>query len=793
MTPPANERGAALAGDAPLPNGSQAHRTTPADESALVLGLSCGQPVATGHADRVVKVGDPALPAWTPEAVATFLNSLSGGDVWVSPHHWRDNARRAEGWTAASAVFLDLDWCDADGQHAALPAEIVVWLRTAAKAGTLRDLLHGDVVYRTPRGLRLIFLFDRSCADRELYALAHLGAERVARSALGAPGLPLAAAGVAGFVIDKTSDLARVYRAPKCHAPGEDRQRDGVAVALGGEPWSFALLIAAGREGEAEREEAERAARAAATLPVTVATNGALPATRPDLGAILDGAFGSLTQDPDADALDAALRWLRDGARDLDLIALTALRTGAIKRLGALGVKAPATTVNAALYAGAPTAGAPAGGGSALVLVDPQPWTAPVDGAGLLGDLYDLSGRFMVWPGAWCRAVFALWALHSWCLDAFDHSPRLAFLSPTKRCGKSRALALLRAVVRRALPTSNVTPAALFRSIEAWAPTLLIDELDTFIKDNDDLRGVLNAGHARGGAVLRVVGDDHEPRNFNCFAATALAGIGTLPDTVADRAIIVPLRRKTPGEKVERLHESRLGDACAELRRRCMRWADDHLDTLRAADPPDLDGLNDRANDNWRLLFAIADAAGGDWPDRAREAASAAAGVETDDSEEAGVQLLGDVRAILDETGLDRIASAELARRLGEMENRPWPEWKNGKPITANQIARRLRAFGVSTRTIRTDTGTPKGYLRFDLEDAFTRYPAPIPPSQSATPPQPYCHKGLEAIPNRNMPPGVADRDFAPKPQSRAGNGTCGGVADRNPGNGRVDGVSCPA
>ena len=190
----------------------------------------------------------------------------------------------------------------------------------------------------------------------------------------------------------------------------------------------------------------------------------------------------------------------------------------------------------------------------------------------------------------------------------------------------------------KALPTANVSAAALFRVVEGYRPTLLVDEADTFLAESDDLRGVLNSGHRRGGSVLRTVGDDHEPRAFATYAAVAIGIIGSLPDTLADRSIPVDLKRKLSSEVTESFRIDRVGHL-EVLARKAARWAADNADAIAAADPDMPPGVHSRAADNWRPLFAIADAAGGEWPKRARAAASqAAAASETESHDRASAR-----------------------------------------------------------------------------------------------------------------------------------------------------------
>ncbi len=195
----------------------------------------------------------------------------------------------------------------------------------------------------------------------------------------------------------------------------------------------------------------------------------------------------------------------------------------------------------------------------------PEPWPDAVDGAVLLDAIAATFLKYLALPEHASTAL-ALWVLHAYTIEASFTSPILALTSPVKRCGKTFALILLAALVPRRLSTANVTPAVLFRTIEKYAPTLLIDEADTFIRDNDELRGVLNSGHTRTTAtVIRAVGDDHDPRAFSTWCPKAIALIWKLPDTLGDRAIEVPMRRRTASEHVQRLRQDRIEAECADM------------------------------------------------------------------------------------------------------------------------------------------------------------------------------------------------------------------------------------
>jgi hypothetical protein len=277
---------------------------------------------------------------------------------------------------------------------------------------------------------------------------------------------------------------------------------------------------------------------------------------------------------------------------------------------------------------------------------------------------------------------------------------------------------------------ANVTPAVLFRTIEKYAPTLLIDEADTFIRDNDELRGVINSGLTRTTAVcIRAVGDDHDPRAFSTWCPKAIALIGKLPGTLADRTIEVSMRRRTAGEHVTRLRQDRIGADCADLRQQAARWTDDHLDVLQHADPDVPDGLHDRAADCWRPLLAIADAAGGRWPALAREAATALSGESSDD--DAGTMLLTDIRSVFaDEDNPDVLGSTFIVEKLATIEDRPWAEWSKGRPLSTAKLARLLKLYDIHPAgNVRVHGKVTKAYRQVAFIEAWERY-IPADPSE---------------------------------------------------------------
>jgi putative DNA primase/helicase len=361
--------------------------------------------------------------------------------------------------------------------------------------------------------------------------------------------------------------------------------------------------------------------------------------------------------------------------------------------------------------------------GRPVALPEPEPWPEPVDGVAMLEALAKTIGAYVIMPEH-SRDAIALWTVHTYLLDQTFISPRLAIRSPTKQCGKTTLIDVLAHLVAKPLRTDSVTPSALFRIIAAHRPTILIDEADAFARDNDELRGILNSGHRQGGHVLRNVGDEHEPRAFKTFAATAIATIGSLPGTLIDRSVIVDLKRRKADEKITlfRLDRTETLDALA---RRIARWAKDKAEAVAALDPAMPEGIVNRAADNWRPLVAVADVIGGEWPERVRKAILAS---DPETIEDASLieLLLGDIRDIFDKFGRDRISSAELIENLVDVPARPWAEFgKNGKPLTQNKLARFLRPLKIAPKVLRIGSETPSGYERWQFDEAFERYLSP--------------------------------------------------------------------
>jgi hypothetical protein len=314
-------------------------------------------------------------------------------------------------------------------------------------------------------------------------------------------------------------------------------------------------------------------------------------------------------------------------------------------------------------------------------------------GASLLDDVATFLGRFVVFQSDHQRDAVALWVLHTWAFNAADTTPRLSVQSPERESGKTRLLEVVDLLVQEPLQSLDATPAALFRSIAAGPVTFLCDEVDTVYRGNgadekaDGVRAILNAGYRRGAVVPRA--DPKTKRVERCpvFAPVALAGIGPLPDTVQSRSIVISLRRRIPSEPVQRFRRRRAEADAAKLTNQMQDWAAEHIEALREADPSIPDALGDRMQDCWEPLLAIADAAAGTWPQRARDAAVALSGQLSAEQDTQTIRLLSDCRDLIGAQSF--ITSKDLAERLASIDDAPWADWY-GKPITPTTVARLL-------------------------------------------------------------------------------------------------------
>jgi len=352
-----------------------------------------------------------------------------------------------------------------------------------------------------------------------------------------------------------------------------------------------------------------------------------------------------------------------------------------------------------------------------------SPWPKSVDGAEVAEDIRRSLLSHVVFSSPSDADAATLWIFGTFLMDIWPLWPKLLIRSPEKRCGKTTLLETVEGFVYRGMTTSNISAAALFRAVEAWRPTLLIDEADRFLKGDDALNGLLNAGHRRRAAfVTRVEEIDGQrvPRRFSVWGAQVIATIGRQAGTLEDRSVIVDLRRKLPSDRVRKLPLDHFERSLSH-RRKLLRWTEDNASAIRlsASELPPCG--NDRAQDNWTPLWRIAEAIGGDWPARARAAYMVKA-EHGENDESVAVELLKDIASIIAGVTKSRIPTDILLKALNGLADRPWREFGNGDGMTAHTLARHLKPFGATPRPYRDGRWTGKGYDRAQLEDAIRRY-----------------------------------------------------------------------
>ncbi len=375
-----------------------------------------------------------------------------------------------------------------------------------------------------------------------------------------------------------------------------------------------------------------------------------------------------------------------------------------------------------------------------------------MDTCELLAELEDVIAKVVV-ADAHIPFVIGLWVAMTYLVEQTQVLPLLAIMAPEKRCGKTVTLEVVARLAHRPLIAAHATAAALFRVTEEWAPTILLDEIDSFIRDNEELRGLLNSGHTRSAAgVLRCVGDSNEPRLFCTYAPKALAGIGKLSDTLQDRAIVVPLQRKLRDHEVAR--PSDLATEAVRLTRRLTRWAADRPSILSDCplEPPR--ELDDRAADNWRHLLSIACEACPACLRRAREASLLMSGKQDFDDASTHVLLLRDSREVFEKSGRARLTPTELIKGLMDLEESPWATMKQGNGPSARFLANQLRKYGIQSKGTRLPgvPNTVRAYHRADFEESWSRYLSTDVDGEKYSVASPY-EAGLQSVNKGNNEP----------------------------------------
>lgn len=369
------------------------------------------------------------------------------------------------------------------------------------------------------------------------------------------------------------------------------------------------------------------------------------------------------------------------------------------------------------------------GQGQNVFLLTPEPWDDDVEGGELLSELMEVLSTHIVTNTENLLAI-SFWVLHAHTVNAFRYSTRLNITAPERGCGKTLVLDILQYLTPKALRTENISTAAMFRLMHAQQPTLLVDEYDSFLRNNEDLRGALNAGWQFGGQHLRCEGDNNQVKAYKTFGPVALAGIRALPPTLQDRSIVIRMKRATPVEALSiQPFNSRNTRTLDVLNQKAARWAKDNYQELLNHDPEMPDGFVNRKADRWHALFSIADLCG--WSQKARQAAIA---LEKGDAQESfGVLLLEDIKQVF--VSIDPVTSVKLVEELHKLEDRPWSNYgRQQKPVTTTQVARLLKPFDISPSQIKFQDKNLRGYRSKDFADAFKRY---LTEGQGATPLRP--------------------------------------------------------
>ncbi len=341
----------------------------------------------------------------------------------------------------------------------------------------------------------------------------------------------------------------------------------------------------------------------------------------------------------------------------------------------------------------------------------------------MMDAVYSFLSRFVSYPSEPAQIAHVLWIIHTHLMEKWESTPRLAFLSAEPASGKTRALEITELLVPNAVCAVNVSPAYLFRKVGCEeGATILFDEIDTVFgpkaRENEEIRGLLNAGHRRGAVAGRCVvrGKEILTEEIPAYAAVALAGLGWLPDTILSRSVIIRMRPRHSGETVEPFRRRIEVPKGGQVRKQIEVWAKDVEISWPENMPPE---IQDRDADVWESLIAVADAIGGDWPMRARAAGVALVTASKDLEPSLGIRLLTDLRQVFGD--VHAMTTQTILLSLNRIDESPWGDLR-GKPLDERGLANRLKPYGVKSKTIRVGESTPKGYRREDLLDAWRRY-----------------------------------------------------------------------
>ena len=353
-------------------------------------------------------------------------------------------------------------------------------------------------------------------------------------------------------------------------------------------------------------------------------------------------------------------------------------------------------------------------------IADIVPYTDSVTNDEIYQALYELIDRHIIIDKP-LKVAFVLWVLFTYLIDDCDIAPIAWITAPEKSCGKSTLLGLFERVVNRPYTMTDPSQAVLYRIMDKYKPCLLIDEIDTGLKDKSTILGILNAGYSRHACKIPKVNMDKggTVESFNAFGAKVLCGIGGLTGTTASRSIKFELKRKSNNDKVARLNKRTLTHAKTDLiRQKAKRWATDNRQAIIQTEI-ELLPINDRVYDNWYILLQIAHVLG--VYDTAKQACLTIN--KAKDELSTNEQLLFDIREVW--RG-EKMALKFLLERLIADDEKAWASLNNGQEMTAHQLGKRLRGFGIAPKTIKTGVSTTaKGYDKDQFTQIWERYLSP--------------------------------------------------------------------
>jgi hypothetical protein len=357
-------------------------------------------------------------------------------------------------------------------------------------------------------------------------------------------------------------------------------------------------------------------------------------------------------------------------------------------------------------------------------IVEPVTASAePVNPINLADDIEQTVRKHIALKHSEYATAITLWALSTWQVEAWRIMPHLFFRSLTKGSGKTTALQIVEAFSARSYVCANITPAALFRVIEQFKPTLLLDEVDRYLAQDETLNGIMNAGHTRRTATVtrcEKVNDQQVLTKFNVFGGKCLAGIGKQLDTMMDRSIIIRMEKRLDGEVITKLPLT-FFESQYEVRCKIARFAEDNFLKAKTQTPVIPNLGNDRAQDNWTPLFIIADLIGGDWPERCLASYKCIETISQEtarEQEPIAVRILRELAPGLETRKGQWLAASELRDILVRDPEAEFFEFHLGKPISAKSIKKHLTEAGVEHK--RDKNGSY--YSLLDLNELAKRY-----------------------------------------------------------------------